>query len=532
MLDTNLAEKLSSCLQDCKKISKDVSIPLVSSKIQEALDKLSEPMQLAIIGKISSSKSTLVNAILGKAEVVRTGQLEETFNVSWLKYGDTDSDIKVVFKNGKTELVPHKDWTYWTSHQEVNVLKTDVKYIEVPFCKEILKKVNIIDTPGLDAISKIDSENTIAFLKEVRPDAVIMLFTKSIAESTLNIVADFQNVGSNTFSLTPLNAIGVLAKVDTMWSSLDNPQKNVIEEAKRVIKSTLYDRYPEVRRTLFSILPVTALLGLASSTITEDDLQDVKSLAKVPDDTLLEMLSTPDFLIDESYKVELSIDKRTSLYEKFGLYGIFILTNVLKHNPNAELDDLKKELQEKSGFDKLLQTVITHFGDRAALIKSQNAIFSVIDACQKQSLSFNESSEELKIIKEINKKIVTTLLSIHEYQEWKYLSDIYENSEKYSETESSEFKALCGEYGSSVVEKLQLPCDDTIDNIINRIKDRINYWNRRQNIEINPYKASFYKIMWSSYNNLGKEVDSAVKDYKMAEATLSSTRQFLFGINK
>ena len=37
-------------------------------------------MQLAIIGKISSSKSTLVNAILGKDGVMATGQMEVTYN--------------------------------------------------------------------------------------------------------------------------------------------------------------------------------------------------------------------------------------------------------------------------------------------------------------------------------------------------------------------------------------------------------------------------------------------------------------------
>ena len=101
MIDISVADKLKKCLQECLRIlvENKVSMSLVSDKIQEVLERLSQPMQLAIIGKISSSKSTLVNAILGKDEVVRTGQMEETFNVSWLKYGDSNDDVKVVFKN-------------------------------------------------------------------------------------------------------------------------------------------------------------------------------------------------------------------------------------------------------------------------------------------------------------------------------------------------------------------------------------------------------------------------------------------------
>lgn len=117
-------------------------------------------------------------------------------------------------------------------------------------------------------------------MKEVKPDAVVMLFTKSIAESTFSILQDFQNVGSNTFSLTPLNAIGVLAKVDTMWTSM-NPHNDVLADARRVIQQTLYDKYPEVKRSLFSILPVSSLLGLSSSTITESDFDIIKGSPKL-----------------------------------------------------------------------------------------------------------------------------------------------------------------------------------------------------------------------------------------------------------
>ena len=55
-------------------------------KLEDGIKRMDEPMQLAIIGKISSSKSTLVNAILGKNEIMTTGQKEVTYNVGWLKY--------------------------------------------------------------------------------------------------------------------------------------------------------------------------------------------------------------------------------------------------------------------------------------------------------------------------------------------------------------------------------------------------------------------------------------------------------------
>ena len=92
-----LKDKIMQLLRECNDILSRVDIPTFSDELKKSEARLMQPMQLAIIGKISSSKSTLVNAILGKEEVVKTGQMEETFNVSWLKYGDSNSNINVFF---------------------------------------------------------------------------------------------------------------------------------------------------------------------------------------------------------------------------------------------------------------------------------------------------------------------------------------------------------------------------------------------------------------------------------------------------
>ena len=89
-----LYNRLTECLQDCKSSIHDKKNPLVEC-INKCLQRLNEPIQLAIIGKISSSKSTLVNAILGRTNVVATGQSELTYNVNWLTYGNEQTDIEI-----------------------------------------------------------------------------------------------------------------------------------------------------------------------------------------------------------------------------------------------------------------------------------------------------------------------------------------------------------------------------------------------------------------------------------------------------
>lgn len=525
----SLKERILQLLNECKSILSVVEDMSLSNVIKESQERLMQPMQLAIIGKISSSKSTLVNAILGQPEVVRTGQMEETFNVSWLKYGDSDSDINVVFKDGRISSVPREQWVQWTSHQEKNVLKEQVKYIEVFYNHEILKDINIIDTPGLDALSQIDSKNTILFLKEIHPDAVVMLFTKSIAESTLSVLQDFQNVGAGNFNLSAMNAIGVLSKADTIWTAME-PDKNIISIGNKVIKTTLYDKYPEVRKSLFSILPVSSLIGLSSSTINDLDYTSLKTLSLTDDSILLEMLSSPDFFFDEDYSVGIKSDERRRLYNKFGLYGIYILVEALRRNEDANVVFLSELLKEKSGFGKFLLTVQSHFGKRSTLIKSQSILQRIHNEVNRAKQTY--IGEQYNAVAQVENLIVAALLSLHEYKEWEYLSKYYDGKLDITNEEADEFVALCGERGYSASERLR--CDDTRlpSQLIDIATKRALYWQKQYNIYsvMEPEKAEFYKLLISSYNLLLIDIQKAIGEYLSAKEAIERTTAFL-GLN-
>lgn len=199
-------------------------------------------MQLAIIGKISSSKSTLVNAILGKEELLPTGQKEVTFNVCWLKYGDPRADVVIHHKDGSPERrVPRAQLDALATIEGGNL--DNISYIEIFDDSEILRSINIIDTPGLDALRNKDSQNTLDFIAHVRPDAVIMLFTHSVSDNVLDIVRQFN--AESAFS--PLNALGVLTKIDVLWQETIPRVKSALEISKKTVKG-LTKRNPMLKR--------------------------------------------------------------------------------------------------------------------------------------------------------------------------------------------------------------------------------------------------------------------------------------------
>lgn len=493
--------KIVDCLSECQQI---ISTSLWMSNTHKSIcdvdSRMREPMQLAVVGRLSSSKSTLVNAILGKEEV-GTGHEAETFNVSWLKYGDDDAPVIVHFKDGREQRVERKEWKEWTSHKGQQSLKTEVKYVEKTSSNEMLKQVNVIDTPGLDATSKVDSENTIEFLKNVNPDAVILVFSKSLSEDTLKLINEFQNCSENiSFSINPLNALGVLSKIDEYWDVHDDTDP--VKASDKAIKRTLSSR-SDVNKVLFRILPISALMGFASSIITENDKMAFEQIARLDEASITRLFSTPDNFVKEYDFIDLSTDCRGELVSKYGLYGIYVCVRAIQGNTKITLSELSQTLRSKSGFDTFIKLVVSHFRDRAQLIKAQRGIIQLLGAVNKDRTNAN-SQEQLNIVNTIYSKIMSIENDLHELKEWSLLLRIYENKIEVDDDFMEEFLLISGESGHSAVNKLNVAKDTDISEMIALAERRRNHWKTKYNVwyGLSPNRAEPYAVIAKSYELL------------------------------
>ena len=519
---------LSSCLKECLKLAQNQKLKVVSDTLQQVLDNLDSPMQLAIIGKISSSKSTMVNAILGNDDIVEMGHKETTYNVSWLKYGSSEADVKVVFKDGRYEFVPRNKWKEWSGQSE-NKLKDTVKYIEVTYDDEMLKDVNIIDTPGLDSAKGIDSKNTIDFLKDVRPDALMMVFTHGLAKSTMDVVKEFQGKYANKMLLSPLNAIGVLSKIDKLWSF--NKKVQPMEHAqKEIIEGNIYHLFPEVRESLYGIIPLCAKLGLASQTLTQHDIDFLKVLSKTEEGTLAKMFMDADLFKKGSFNVGISFDDREYLEEKFGRYGVWELLGFMQRGDD-DVKSIKKHLREISGFDNLCKCLYSHFGQRSYLIKTQSIHHVIAQACNKQRKDAKTDAEK-QMVDSIQEQILVTMMGIFEYEQLDYLSKLYEGTMNIKDQQAvEEYKRVCGEYGNSVVRRMNMSKDESIDAMCDEAKKRAQLASKKATMMrmSKPHDSDLYRMISRSYSHLAQRIDEMRVKKDDAEKIIKITNEFFYG---
>lgn len=527
--ETVIGYRITQCLHSCLATAKREGLDIIASSIESVIANMQCPMQMAIIGKVSSSKSTLVNAILGEADVVGTGQMEETFNVSWLKYGPSDSDILVRFKDGSSLRVPRSEWKRW-SGQEANTLKDKVKYLEVTYEHEILKTINLIDTPGLDSAKGTDSKNTINFLSEVRPDAIIMVFTKGLAESTLDVVKEFQGANKNAFNLSPLNAVGLLSKTDFFWRINDGQLSPNIKAKRDVIEGNIYTLFPEIKNSLYTILPICSLLGLASSTITDNDIVLLNTIAKTDNIELREMLHSVNDFTDNCFKTEVSVEDRKYLQQKFGLYGVFEAI-CLSHKGILNKESLKSHYKRISGFEDFQKCLYAHFGHRSFLIKTQSASVLLSRVCETQRQSSLPPSK-LQVIDSIQESILSCLMGIFEYKQLDFLSNIYESQmNNVDKNAIEEYKRVCGEYGASVVDKLNLSGKPDISEMEVVSSKRCKDWNAKYQLSYFKSKesAELYHMLSSSYDMLAKDIRDIGEKEKEARKIINLAEEFFYG---
>ncbi len=447
----------------------------------EHRSRLLSTLRVAVVGRVSSGKSTLVNALLG-AYRVATGVTELTYNVNWLRYG-AEPGILVHFREGQPsqwrKLADLERMTVRASHDpELQAFLSRIDYIEVRDVNPQLHDFDIIDTPGLDSHFRADSANTLRFLgraeEEVRAatvahasraDALVMVFARGLARNEAELLADFRGAGLAT--ATPITAIGALTKVEFYW-----PDHDPMAEGRRVAGMMMKEA--GAARLLFELRPVASLVGAGAATLLEDDYCDLTELARLGPDLLARRAAFgPVFTSKNSDDLPIPAVRRHALFSRLGGYGIVISCGLIRDGLD-NLGELREQLVALSGISAFRDLLTGHFGNRADLIKLQRVI-AALQEQQRLMLSSMPPRQRLRMDTAVAE--VTRLgFAEHTFAELAVLQRHYDGLLELTDTEAAELLQVTGEHGSSLAARLALPEGATADMLLRRARERHAQW--------------------------------------------------------
>lgn len=248
MDDKKLVEKFLREAQEEQTLLENCSfLDLAEAKnsLLDAIVGLESPLQIMVMGAFSTGKSSFVNALLGE-NVTAVEALPTTAVITKLTYGDNEN-VSVYFQDDTKKIYPTEEFVRMTNENESSwsSIREKISYVERTLTLEMLKKINIIDSPGLEA-KDVHTKITRKFIN--RADVVFWMFS---AENT--------GTGTELKAIEDLDSrllpIAIVNKMDTLDEEEDDPEE-FLEDVKHKLEGKV--------RSVIGISAKLALEGKAS----------------------------------------------------------------------------------------------------------------------------------------------------------------------------------------------------------------------------------------------------------------------------
>lgn len=202
--------------------------------LKRTIADLTSPLQIMVMGEFSTGKSTFINALLG-TEVTVVNALPTTAVITKLAYA-TEEHIVVHFLDGTTREVPIQEFVSMTAETEAagQGLREHIHFVERMLPAPVLKDINIIDSPGLNALKEIHTKTTKEFVS--RADVIFWMFAADRAgsETEIHTIVDLE---------PRLMPIALVNKMDTLDEEEDDPDE-LIQNLKRKLSGKVRDVIP------------------------------------------------------------------------------------------------------------------------------------------------------------------------------------------------------------------------------------------------------------------------------------------------
>lgn len=444
-----------------------------SSEHRSAIDTIaqrsSEPLRVAVAGRLKSGKSTLVNALLGQ-RVAPVAGTECTRVVTIFRYGAREQ-VRVTPKQGKP-------WSVALTAdgrlpEELGAAPDSIANVTAWLSNRTLQHVTLIDTPGLDspdaatsaateALLGLDEESTL----HVRgADALIFLLPHLLDQDQARLERFARQLGNTASS--PTTTLAVLSRVDQLGTEADPwPQA----------RSTAAVLQDELARAVFSVLPVVGLLAetAAADAFTEDDANALRRLAELPrSKSELLLLSVDDFV---ETPVEVGVERRRRLLDLLGFYGVRRAITILADDGGLASSQLIGRLAAESGFDRVERAVNEVFLRRSEALRASIQI----DGLERISYQLDRETER-EGAELLRSELPALRLdpTLHAAREVEALGALRQGRFRLAVDDLAAAEALLTGVGDH--ERLQLPDSSPSDRVASLALEETARWQRIEN---------------------------------------------------
>ena len=355
----------------------------VRQSVQEVRAQLSEPLRVAVAGRVKSGKSTLVNALL-RHKVAPTAYGECTRAVTWFRFG-YPPQAQLVFKGGGSRRLPLERGQRLPA--TLGVDPTELDRVDVELSSDALEAMTVIDTPGLESANaefSAATRRTLALGVGLRregdedgadlsirteeaagkADVLVFVLTGTARRDEVEVLESFRtHLGG--LRASAVNTIVVLNKADLVGEDEQDPLARASDLAA--------DYMERLGSLAAAVIPTVGLIAetLEAGLLTEAHAATLRQLAAVDTERRRRLLDNADWFV--STPVDVPHSDRQELLDLLGLYGIRLCVGWIDGGRTGA-PELREELARLTGIGELRKFLNDLFARRADVLKAANAL--------------------------------------------------------------------------------------------------------------------------------------------------------------
>ena len=164
-METEMPMDLKSRLNELRNaLSTEPAFSVPQGYLERILASLDQPLRVMVMGEFSTGKSSFINALLGQ-KVAEVDSEPTTAVITVFSYGKPG--ITVHYQDGSTREIRADEFQKFTSTLSgSDRVRSSVRYVDRHVEHPLLRKLTLIDSPGLNDTNAARVKITQEFLSE------------------------------------------------------------------------------------------------------------------------------------------------------------------------------------------------------------------------------------------------------------------------------------------------------------------------------------------------------------------------------
>jgi len=441
-----LADRAHTMLRDAMTLYRDS--PRATNWLRRHVDRLAEPLRVAVAGQPQVGKSTLVNSLVGE-EIAPLTVAEGSQVLAWYR-GGANPRAQVYPTQAPPRDVPaartggrlHIDLEGWRSEQLDRVV--------VDWPSRTLRGLTLIDTPGIDS-AELGSRISLD------ADAVLYLM-RQLHATDLGFLQSLQD--HPIARETPVNALVVLSRADEVGGG----RIDALTSAKRLARR--YRADVGLTGVSQNAIAVSGLLAHAGRTLTAEEMTSLGVLAAAARRELETAMVSADRFVGDGVPIRLDARTRMALLERFGMFGIRLVTTLIRQGFDT-VDALSEQLVQRSGLDELRESIRQCFTDRHDVLKARSALLA---------LEVVLRMEPRPAARRLVSALEALVASAHDFRELRLLAALDGGRTVLPDPLADEARMLVGGVGTALPARLGHPADASGHELHGAVSEALRRW--------------------------------------------------------